>query len=98
MVTSLEFARLLQSCGVEISLQQTRALLRTFKARHAEGESVQQTPGVQVSLWKVLARLQVTMPILPERLTRADERARWALSMLRPLASAVVNDAQRHFF
>merc|ERR1712167_544178 len=51
---------------------------------------------MHVSLWDLLARLQVTMPILPDRFAHNPDLAERVQCMLRPVASAVVDDAREH--
>eukprot|EP00929_Paragymnodinium_shiwhaense_P030814 TRINITY_DN17391_c0_g1_i1.p1 TRINITY_DN17391_c0_g1~~TRINITY_DN17391_c0_g1_i1.p1 ORF type:complete len:946 (+),score=228.68 TRINITY_DN17391_c0_g1_i1:132-2969(+) len=101
IVSPTEFGRLLESCGVMISKMQARALLRTFAASPAAAGGQQAAAKAstaahwEVSLWDVLARLQVTLPVAPAVVAKDPELARWAVPKLRPVAAAVLDDAWR---
>jgi len=77
-----EFGKLLESCHAGISALQARKLLQTIAAHSSERG--------KVNLWKLLERLQVTLPIAP---AGAGEENAWVVKALRPLASAVLDDA-----
>lgn len=102
LVSSLEFSRLLESCRVKISPLQARALLRSL-AVHPSSSSrpesaaaagvVSGTAG-RVSVWDMLERLTVTLPVPSTSVLEAETIA-WAVAQLRPLASAILDDAWR---
>lgn len=95
LVSIVEFSRLLESCGVGISALQARALLHTFEAYPGPPGDTEKIVGGawRVSVWDVLARLQVTMPIVSEHASLDKESASWAVAHLSALAKAVLDDA-----
>lgn len=99
LVSPGEFGKLLESCGVEISAMQARALLRTFVATSADPENKDARKKLakggiwEVSLWDVLTRLQVSLPLTPAHDIEDPDLAEWAMPKLRQLNSIVQEDA-----
>lgn len=105
IVSSVEFARLLESCRVGISTVQAKTLLRSvasggaaageddpLSVTHKSSLNTTLGGGKRVSVWDVLGRLQVTLPLV----SHSDaEEAEWAIPKLRPMAAAVLDDARR---
>jgi len=97
LVSGVEFGRLLESCHVGISGLQARALLRTLAMRPVEPEQGSDAAGApaasagRVSVWDMLGRLQVTLPV--SRAAGDAGAEAWAVPKLRPLATAVLDDA-----
>jgi len=91
LVSGVEFGRLLRSCHVGITGLQARTLLRSI-ATHSKSEETQGGSVGRVCVWEMLERLQVTLPV--SRAAGCDpEVEAWAVPKLRPLASAVLDDA-----
>lgn len=105
LVSPGEFGKLLESCGVEISPLQARALLRTFvnpcpgsPKTTGAGLSSAAKPAVakgiwEVSLWDVLTRLQVSLPLSPKPDIQDPGLADWAVPKLRKVADVVLRDS-----
>uniref|UniRef100_A0A6T1AN62 Serine/threonine-protein phosphatase n=1 Tax=Alexandrium monilatum TaxID=311494 RepID=A0A6T1AN62_9DINO len=94
LVSGVEFGRLLESCRIGITGFQARALLRSIAMHGEQGAEPQAPCGGKVSVWDMLGRLQVTLPVA--RVTPVDpEVEAWAVPKLRPVASAVIDDAWR---
>jgi len=99
LVSGVEFAQLVKSCHLGISALRARALLRSVAVHTSHGQ-----PGtdesksglVQVSVWELLGRLQVTLPISCSKKMDPDLES-WAVDKLRPLAVAVLADARQRF-
>jgi len=94
LVSPVEFSRLLESCRVDITSVQARALLRTFAA-HAGETSGGAGATLEVSLWDMLARLQGSLPVAPALVDKDPEMAKWAVSKLHIVSEAVLEDARR---
>jgi len=98
LVSPIEFARLIESCRLKITPMQGRALLRSLavhpSASDADSKSDANDTGSagRVSVWGMLERLTVTLPVASNSMMDA-ENAEWAVSKLRPLATAIVDDA-----
>eukprot|EP00927_Polykrikos_kofoidii_P002951 TRINITY_DN11173_c0_g1_i1.p1 TRINITY_DN11173_c0_g1~~TRINITY_DN11173_c0_g1_i1.p1 ORF type:complete len:965 (-),score=169.71 TRINITY_DN11173_c0_g1_i1:54-2948(-) len=107
LVSGVEFGRLLQSCNVAISPLQARCLLRTVVAhtkiqedQQAAGDTVTAGTAGRASVWDVLGKLQVSLPITAtttEAEAEAQIEAAWAVPKLRALAAAVLGDAATRF-
>jgi len=100
LVSGVEFAQLLQNCHIGISALRARALLRSVAvhARHQSGtsDSGWDSRAPTVSVWELLGRLQVTLPV--SRIKPVDpDMESWAIERLRPLAVAVLADARERF-
>jgi len=95
MVAPIEFGRLLESCGVGVSSTQARALLRTFALHSDKQGMLDEDGGLQVSIWEMLARLQISLPIAPSSTAHDPKLADYAVSKMRSVAAAVLDDAKK---
>jgi len=101
LVSGIEFARLIESCNVKITPLQARALLRSLAVHPPSSESRPATAAAlgstqalagRVSVWDMLERLTVTLPV-SSLSGEEQEIAAWAVSKLRPLATTIMDDA-----
>lgn len=99
LVSAVEFSRLIESCHVRITPLQARVLLRSVAANPssladtadlaATNASLGST-AARVSVWDMLGRLTVSLPVTT---TGSADEVAWAVPLLKPLSSVIIDDA-----
>jgi len=87
LVSSVEFGRLLENCGVGIPAMQARSLLRAVAANPRDSHG----GAPRAQLWDFLERFQHALPVA----TQSGPEAAWVVPKLKLLAAAVLEDAKQ---